>query len=103
LFNLLSNAIKFSSEGKSITIEAVVNVNEIKIRVLDQGIGIGDEDLKHLFERFYRGKNAFNIQGTGLGLHIVGNYVDIMKGHLHLTSKLNVGTEIEITFPNQIN
>jgi PAS domain S-box-containing protein len=103
LFNLLSNAIKFSSEGKSITIDAVVNVNEIKIRVLDQGIGISDEDLKHLFERFYRGKNAFNIQGTGLGLHIVGNYVDIMKGHLHLTSKLNVGTEIEITFPNQIN
>ena len=103
LFNLLSNAIKFSSEGKTITIEAVVNVNEIKIRVLDQGIGISDEDLKHLFERFYRGKNAFNIQGTGLGLHIVGNYVDIMKGHLHLTSKLNVGTEIEITFPNQIN
>jgi PAS domain S-box-containing protein len=103
LFNLLSNAIKFSSEGKSITIDAVVNVNEIKIRVLDQGIGISDEDLKHLFERFYRGKNAFNIQGTGLGLHIVGNYVDIMKGHLYLTSKLNVGTEIEITFPNQIN
>jgi len=103
LFNLLSNAIKFSSEGKSITIDAVVNVNEIKIRVIDQGIGISDEDLKHLFERFYRGKNAFNIQGTGLGLHIVGNYVDIMKGHLHLTSKLNVGTEIEITFPNQIN
>jgi PAS domain S-box-containing protein len=103
LFNLLSNAIKFSSEGKSITIDAVVNVNEIKIRVLDQGIGISDDDLKHLFERFYRGKNAFNIQGTGLGLHIVGNYVDIMKGHLHLTSKLNVGTEIEITFPNQIN
>ena len=103
LFNLLSNAIKFSSEGKSITIDAVVDVNEIKIRVLDQGIGISDEDLKHLFERFYRGKNAFNIQGTGLGLHIVGNYVDIMKGHLHLTSKLNVGTEIEITFPNQIN
>jgi PAS domain S-box-containing protein len=103
LFNLLSNAIKFSSEGKSITIDAFVDVNEIKIRVLDQGIGISDEDLKHLFERFYRGKNAFNIQGTGLGLHIVGNYVDIMKGHLHLTSKLNVGTEIEITFPNQIN
>ena len=59
--------------------------------------------MKHLFERFYRGKNAFNIQGTGLGLHIVGNYVDIMKGHLHLTSKLNEGTRIEITFPNQIN
>jgi signal transduction histidine kinase len=71
--------------------------------VQDQGIGISEEDLKHLFERFYRGKNAFNIQGTGLGLHIVGNYVDIMKGHLHLTSKLNEGTRIEITFPNQIN
>ena len=103
LFNLLSNAIKFSSEGKSITLDADVNSNEIKMVVQDQGIGISEEDLKHLFERFYRGKNAFNIQGTGLGLHIVGNYVDIMKGHLHLTSKLNEGTRIEITFPNQIN
>ncbi|MFM7016740.1 MAG: ATP-binding protein [Bacteroidota bacterium] len=103
LFNLLSNAIKFSSEGKTITIDASVDSNEIKVIVQDQGIGISDEDQKHLFERFYRGKNAFNIQGTGLGLHIIGNYVDIMKGHLHLTSKLNEGTRIEITFPNQIN
>lgn len=103
LFNLISNAIKFSSEGKSIVLDADVYANEIKIAIQDQGIGISEEDLKHLFERFYRGKNAFNIQGTGLGLHIVGNYVDIMKGHLHLTSKLNEGTRIEITFPNQIN
>jgi PAS domain S-box-containing protein len=103
LFNLISNAIKFSSEGNSITLDAVVDANEIKITVQDEGIGISEEDLKHLFERFYRGKNAFNIQGTGLGLHIVGNYVDIMKGHLHLSSKLNEGTTIEITFPNQIN
>lgn len=103
LFNLISNAIKFSSEGKSIVLDADVDANEIKIAIQDQGIGISEEDLKHLFERFYRGKNAFNIQGTGLGLHIVGNYVDIMKGHLHLTSKLNEGTRIEITFPNQIN
>ena len=71
--------------------------------VQDQGIGISDDDQKHLFERFYRGKNAFNIQGTGLGLHIVGNYVDIMNGHLHLISRLNEGTRIEITFPNQLN
>jgi signal transduction histidine kinase len=103
LFNLISNAIKFSSEGKSIVLDADVDANKIKIAIQDQGIGISDEDLKHLFERFYRGKNAFNIQGTGLGLHIVGNYVDIMKGHLHLASKLNEGTRIEITFPNQIN
>jgi len=71
--------------------------------VQDQGIGISDDDQKHLFERFYRGKNAFYIQGTGLGLHIVGNYVDIMNGHLKLISKLNEGTRIEITFPNQLN
>jgi len=103
LFNLLSNAIKFSSEGKTIDLEASVGQIEIKLVVQDRGIGISDEDQKHLFERFYRGKNAFNIQGTGLGLHIVGNYVDIMKGHLQLSSKLNEGTRIEITFPNQIN
>jgi PAS domain S-box-containing protein len=103
LINLLSNAIKFTDEGKEITIGASVNSNEIIIMVQDQGIGISDDDQKHLFERFYRGKNAFNIQGTGLGLHIVGNYVDIMNGHLKLISKLNEGTRIEITFPNQLN
>jgi PAS domain S-box-containing protein len=101
LINLISNAIKFSTENKNIYVSCIVNESQSVLEVKDEGMGISDDDQKHLFERFYRGKNAFNIQGTGLGLHIVGNYIDLMKGHLHLRSKLNEGTSIQITFPNQ--
>lgn len=101
LINLTSNSIKFTPENKSIFINSRVDAYTISIEVKDQGMGISDEDQKHLFERFYRGKNAFNIQGTGLGLHIVGNYVDLMKGHIILHSELDKGTTIKITFPNQ--
>lgn len=101
LINLISNSIKFTEENKEISISTITEKEKITIIVQDQGIGISKEDQKHLFERFYRGKNAFNIQGTGLGLHIVGNYIDLMQGHLHLKSELNKGTNITITFPNQ--
>lgn len=101
LINLVSNAVKFSKENKTIKIRSRVDDYTISVEVADQGIGISEEDQKHLFERFYRGKNAFNIQGTGLGLHIVGSYVDLMKGHIILHSELEKGTTIKITFPNQ--
>ncbi|MBL7924625.1 MAG: PAS domain S-box protein [Bacteroidia bacterium] len=101
LINLISNAIKFTAEHKTIQVRTRVDAFTISLEVEDQGIGISDEDQKHLFERFYRGKNAFNIQGTGLGLHIVGNYVDLMKGHIMLHSEIDKGTTIKITFPNQ--
>jgi PAS domain S-box-containing protein len=101
LINLISNAIKFSPEKKNIQVRSRVDDYTISVEVKDSGIGISDEDQKHLFERFYRGKNAFNIQGTGLGLHIVGSYVDLMKGHIILHSEIEKGTTIKITFPHQ--
>lgn len=103
LINLTSNAMKFSPENRNIDLRTRVDEYTISVEVEDHGMGISEEDQKHLFERFYRGKNATNIQGTGLGLHIVGNYVDLMKGHIILHSELNRGTVIKITFPNQHN
>lgn len=102
LLNLLSNAIKFTPENKNVHLRTKAYDLTISIEVEDEGIGISEDDQKHLFERFYRGKNAFNIQGTGLGLHIVGNYVDLLKGHMSLKSELNKGTLIKITFPHLI-
>jgi len=98
LINLISNAIKFSLEKKPITVNTKVTTNNIIIEIADQGIGISEEDQKHLFGRFFRAKNAFNIHGTGLGLHIVRNYVDLMNGQLALQSELDKGTTITITF-----
>lgn len=98
LINLLSNAIKFSAENDSIHISSEVTNTRIKISVKDEGIGMSDEDKKHLFERFYRGNNAMNIQGTGLGLHIVGKYIELMDGAISIASELHKGTQITITF-----
>jgi PAS domain S-box-containing protein len=96
--NLISNASKFSSERTSIDVETEVNEKQILISVRDHGIGISDEDKKHLFERFFRGKNVTNIQGTGLGLHIVSKYVEIMNGRIEVRSELEHGTAFLIRF-----
>ena len=53
----------------------------------DGGIGIPKDDQEHLFERFFRGGNVTNIQGTGLGLNIVKRYLDLMQGTIHFTSE----------------
>jgi signal transduction histidine kinase len=71
----------------------------VKISVKDEGIGISKEDQKHLFGRFFRGHNAVNIQGTGLGLNIVAKYVELMNGSIQVASEENKGTTFTITFP----
>src|SRR5205823_2089195 len=92
LFNLLSNAIKFSSEGKTVEINSLLTVNHLKLSVKDEGMGISEEDQKHLFERFFRGYNATHIQGTGLGLSIIANYVELMNGSISFESREKKGT-----------
>jgi signal transduction histidine kinase len=69
------------------------------ISVRDEGIGISKEDQEHLFSSFFRGKNALNIQGTGLGLHIVKRYVDLLGGEVNLKSEIGMGTIITFTIP----
>jgi signal transduction histidine kinase len=81
-----------------IDVETEVNEKQILISIRDYGLGISDEDKKHLFERFFRGKNATNIQGTGLGLHIVSKYVELMNGQISVESELEEGTTFKINF-----
>jgi len=98
LINLLSNGIKFSAEKAQIEVRSEVNDKAILISVRDNGIGIPDEDKKHLFERFFRANNVTNIQGTGLGLHIVSKYVELMNGRIEMDSELEKGTTFNIHF-----
>lgn len=100
LINLLSNAIKFSPEHSSIFVKAEMKDSNLVISVKDNGIGISDEDQQHLFSSFFRGKNAINIQGTGLGLHIVKRYVELIQGNIELQSKLQSGTTVTIRIPD---
>ncbi len=104
IINLISNAIKFSNEGNSVYISSAVNNSNAVISVTDEGIGIGEEDQLHLFDSFFRGANATNIQGTGLGLHIVQRYALLLGGAVELKSRLNEGTTVIITIPsNQLS
>lgn len=100
LINLITNAIKFSAEGDTIDIRASTTGDRARIEVEDHGIGISEEDQRHLFTSFYRGANALNIQGTGLGLHIVKRYLDLLGGEVSIRSTLGQGTTITIIFPS---
>ncbi len=103
VINLVSNAIKFSDEGCPVELKSRIRDEQISIWVTDKGIGISEEDQQHLYSSFFRGKNALNIQGTGLGLHIIRRYLDMLGGEIDLQSKLNVGTTFCIRIPFTYN
>ena len=98
LINLFSNAIKFSGENKSIGID-ITNNGLLSVVLKDEGVGIPEEDQRHLFTTFFRGKNVTNIEGTGLGLPIVKRYVDLLQGNVSLKSVLGEGTIVYLTLP----
>ena len=99
VYNLLSNAIKYSQENKKISLKIDTKNTNLFIEVTDQGIGIPTEDQVHLFQRFYRAKNAANYEGTGLGLNIVRQYVLLMEGNITFKSNLDQGTTFTIELP----
>lgn len=99
LINLIGNAIKFSDANSYINVNCLSDGKKISVSVADQGIGISKEDQEHLFSSFFRGANAVNIQGTGLGLHIVHRYLTLINGDIQLQSELNKGTTITFTIP----
>ena len=99
--NLITNSIKFSEEDKTIFVTCNVNEHNARLSVKDEGIGISEEDQRHLFSSFFRGQNAANIQGTGLGLHIVKRYVDLLKGSITLQTSLEKGSTFTINIPSQ--
>jgi PAS domain S-box-containing protein len=99
LTNLISNAIKFSGENTLIRISLELSAHSLALSVQDAGIGISEEDRQHLFERFFRARNAANIEGTGLGLHIIARYLELLEGTIHLQSTLNEGSCFTVTIP----
>jgi len=101
LFNLVSNASKYSDEGKRIYLQATQQERQIVFGVRDEGIGIPENEFKHLFERFFRASNAINIQGTGLGLNIVKRYVDLLGGTILFESEYGKGSSFTVTIPHR--
>ncbi|WP_229236061.1 PAS domain-containing sensor histidine kinase [Dyadobacter tibetensis] len=100
LFNLLSNSIKYSEPYRTINLMVQGTADQVRITIQDEGIGIPEGDKDHIFDRFYRAKNAGTAQGTGLGLNIVQHYVELMGGSIDFQSEVGVGTTFEVVLPN---
>jgi signal transduction histidine kinase len=99
LFNLITNASKYSETHKSISLGCQVENELLIFEVADQGIGIPEEDQKHMFDRFFRASNAGTVQGTGLGLNIVKRYVELLNGQVSFTSTYGSGTTFKVILP----
>ena len=99
--NLINNAIKFSPEGGEIEIQIIIMEKMILCIVKDQGIGIPEESIPRVFEKFYRVDNSdtYEIPGTGLGLPIVKHIINSHGGEVTVKSKLNKGTEFILSLP----
>jgi len=101
LLNLLANAVAYTPENGMIAIEAETEGKNVKLMVRDTGIGIPEEDLPRIFERFYRVDKARSRDsgGTGLGLAIVKHLVEILQGEIHVESSEGAGTTFTVTLP----
>jgi signal transduction histidine kinase len=99
LDNLVSNAIKYSA-GKPVPEVSIEFLNnEFQIEVKDFGIGIPEDEKPQLFQSFYRAKNVENIDGTGLGLVIIKNFVNLHGGEISFETEENKGTIFHINIP----
>lgn len=101
LINLIANSIKFSATGSEVKIVISQDRETARIQISDNGIGISDLDIPHIFERFYRGANADGThhQGTGLGLAIVEQVVKHHHGEITVDSEVGKGSIFTITLP----
>lgn len=99
LGNLLDNAIKFTPENGTITLGVRCDGDQIEVSVNDTGIGISDEDLPQIFNRFHRGRNAAAYPGSGLGLAILKAIVEGHHGQVSVQSSAESGTRFALRLP----
>jgi len=99
LTNLITNAMKYSPPGGTIDLQLNCTEAELYFQVRDQGIGIAVDEIVHIFEPFYRGKNIDSIPGSGLGLTVANTCANLHGGTISVTSELGVGTTFTVTIP----
>jgi signal transduction histidine kinase len=99
--NLLSNAVKYTKEKGTIHLGYKKNMDSIVISVVDNGMGIPANDQQRIFSKLFRARNAVRDvpDGTGLGLYIVKEAVDVLKGNITFKSVENQGTTFEVVLP----
>ena len=102
LQNLLENAYKYGRQGGNTKVTLSLQGNNIKLLVEDDGIGIAEDQLEQIFDRFFRVSNKTSITGSGLGLSIVKKIVDMHGGNIDVSSREGLGTTFTITFSSII-
>ncbi len=97
--NLLSNAIKYSDNKHSVQLKLCRNEDQVNIKVMDRGIGIPQTELDRLFTPFFRASNSMHRPGTGIGLSIVKDFVELHKGTIAVESKEGEGSTFTVCLP----
>ena len=103
MLNLLSNAIKYNNENGSITLSVSQKGNNVRISIIDTGIGIADEFINKIFEPFNRPHTDSTIEGTGIGLSISKQLVEMMNGSIGVDSKIGEGSHFWIELPGMLS
>jgi cell cycle sensor histidine kinase DivJ len=101
VLNLVSNAVKFTERGGRVTISARVDGSRMILRVMDNGVGIAQEDLKRIGDPFFQAGKTYQRrhEGTGLGLSIVKSLVALHRGEIDVQSKVEEGTTVTVMLP----
>ncbi len=104
VLNVLSNAYKYSPQGGVVALRQRYDASRqrVVIEIQDQGIGMSPEHVARVFERFFRADPSGNIPGTGLGMSLVKEIIDLHLGEVHITSTLGQGTTVHIEVPAQV-
>ncbi len=97
--NIVSNAIKYSPDNKTIHIIARANADKVAVRVIDHGIGIPQDDISSVGNKFFRAKNTLSVSGTGIGLYLTKYFVELHGGNVLIKSKINMGTSVTVILP----
>ena len=97
--NLLSNAFKYTNEGGTVTLSSEIRENKIYISVADTGTGIDEKELKNIFDRYYKGSNSADVEGTGIGLAFANQLAKLMNSSIEVKSKKNEGSIFTLIIP----
>lgn len=101
--NLLDNVIKFSKQGGTIRISCYIYDDMVKVKITDNGIGMSDQTLKHIFDKFYQGDASHSTKGNGLGLALVNRIIHLCHGKITVKSQIDQGTSFTIWLPLEIS
>ena len=94
--NIFENAIKYSPSNTEVTIKSILYESFVCVKIIDNGIGIPEQEQGKVFQRFYRGTNVTDKQGFGIGLYLAREVLRKQQGYIKIKSKLNKGTTVEV-------